>query len=748
MKRIDHATVQRILDRADIVDVVGDFVRLKRRGSGFIGLCPFHNERTPSFSVSPARNFCKCFSCGKGGSPVNFIMELEKLSYHDALRWLAHKYNIEIEEHELSPEEQQRQTERESMLAVNEWALKFFEHSIHSTDEGRDVGLAYFHQRGLSDQTIRTFHLGYSPDSRDALYHKATSAGYDEQYLTATGLCARTDRGQIYDRFRARVIYPIHSIAGKVVAFGGRTLRSDKTMAKYVNSPESAIYSKSNQLYGLYQARKSIVSHDRAILVEGYMDVISMHQSGVENVVASSGTSLTTGQIRLLRRFSRNVTVIYDSDAAGIKASLRGIDMLLAEEMNVSVVQFPPGEDPDSFARSHSSAELEQYLSGHEEDFIRFKTRVLLEGSAADPLKRAEAITDICRSIAAISDLIKRTVYIDETASTLRISPDVVSTQVAVEMAKRAEKATEEVSKESRRADLQRFVEKESTARQTLSGAQHSTAAASQHDNAASGEVTPGSEEHRRRFMTPYEHALMRYVVRYGMALLNISGGAEGAGTAARITLLDYVTDTLAAEDLHFLSPLAVKEMQAIRDLVQTHWQTDYSAFLDQLEQRISAERSRLYDDLRERAADANITVEEKKIETSIEQMRAVEDARFRDEYISRNLSSSEDDDVRRFTTDLCSDTYVLSAIHSRFGKCETERDRVNELPERAIYEWMNAILSYEIHLTVHRLSQESAREGGGDPATIMELMRHQAALQQQKLEFDKFLGERIISPK
>ncbi|MDE7452314.1 MAG: DNA primase, partial [Paramuribaculum sp.] len=343
--RIDTATVQRILDTADIVDVVSDYVRLKRRGSGYIGLCPFHNERTPSFSVSKSKGLCKCFSCGKGGSAVSFIMEIEQMTYPEALRYLAKKYNIEISEEELTPEEQDKENRRQSLFALNDFALKHFEHNLTLTSEGKSIGYAYFRERGINDKMIEKFHLGYSLERRDALFEAAKQAGYSEKYIEESGLCVKRESGGWRDRFRSRVIYPIFTISGKVVGFGGRTLRKDKDVAKYVNSPESDIYRKSYELYGLYQAKSAIVRKDNCILVEGYMDVISMHQAGVENVVASSGTSLTEGQIRLIHRFTENITVIYDSDPAGIKASLRGIDMLLAEGMKVKVLLLPEGDD-------------------------------------------------------------------------------------------------------------------------------------------------------------------------------------------------------------------------------------------------------------------------------------------------------------------------------------------------------------------------------------------------------------------
>ncbi|MDE6782866.1 MAG: DNA primase, partial [Paramuribaculum sp.] len=459
MQRIDRETVQRILDAADIVEVVSDFVHLKRRGANYIGLCPFHNERTPSFSVSKSKGICKCFSCGKGGSPINFLMELEQLSYYEALKYLAKKYNIEIKERELSEAERQAENDRESMLAVNDFAMQHFEHNLRDTDDGRNIALAYLRERGLSQAMIDRFHLGYSAEKRDDLYSTAISKGFTEKYLVDTGLCYRTDRGTVTDRFRGRVIFPVLSVSGKVVAFGGRTMRTSKDVAKYVNSPESIIYSKSRELYGLYQAKQSIVRNDRCILVEGYMDVISMHQSGVENVVASSGTSLTEGQIRLIHRFTENVTVIYDSDPAGIKASLRGIDLLLAEGLNVRVVLFPEGEDPDSYARSHSSAELEQYLADNEQDFISFKTDILLQGTSSDPIQKAKAIQSIVRSISVIPDQITRNVYLSECARKLSISEKVLVLQVQKNIAENLEKQANDQKRHQGEADIADLVD-------------------------------------------------------------------------------------------------------------------------------------------------------------------------------------------------------------------------------------------------------------------------------------------------
>ncbi|MDE5625236.1 MAG: DNA primase, partial [Muribaculaceae bacterium] len=452
---IDRETVQRIIDTANIVEVVSDFVSLKRRGANYIGLCPFHNERTPSFSVSPAKGICKCFSCGKGGSPVNFIMEHEQMTYWEALRYLARKYHIEIKEHELTDEERRQQGERQTLLSLNEFAMKHFEERMEATDEGRDIGLSYFRHRGINEAAIKRFHLGFALDKRDDLAQAALKAGYSREALEKTGLCFATDRGELRDRFRGRVIYPVFTIAGKVVAFGGRILTNDKKLAKYVNSPESAVYSKSRELYGLYQAKQSIVRNNKCILVEGYMDVISMSQSGIENVVASSGTSLTTGQVRLIHRFTENVTVIYDSDPAGIKASLRGIDLLLAEGLNIKVCLLPQGDDPDSFAQSHTTEEVEGYLAANEVDFIRFKTDILLKDSANDPIARARAVADIVRSIAVIPDEITRNVYIRECSQRFAMDEALLTRQVAVARTKRIEQQAEEARRQAARDSIQ-----------------------------------------------------------------------------------------------------------------------------------------------------------------------------------------------------------------------------------------------------------------------------------------------------
>ena len=427
---IDQATIQKIFDAADIYEVVSDFVSLKKRGVNYLGLCPFHNEKTGSFTVSPAKGIYKCFGCGKGGNAVNFIMEHEQMSYVEALKYLAEKYHIPVEEKELTEEQRKEKTERESMLIVSSYANEYFQYQLWNTDEGRSVGLGYLRQRGISDEMIRKFGLGYNPEGWGAFTKAAQEKGYKKEFLVKTGLTIENEKG-LFDRFRARVMFPVFDLAGKVIAFGGRTMTTDKKISKYLNSPESEIYHKSKTLYGIFHAKKSIVQQDRCILVEGYTDVISFHAKGIENVVASSGTSLTIEQIRLIRRLTPNVTIIYDGDAAGIKASLRGIDLVLEEGLNVRVLLLPDGEDPDSFARSHTPQDLADLIANNETDFINFKTKLLLGTAGDDPVERARLITDIVRSIAKIPDNIVRSVYVRETAHQLDVEERVLYTEIA-----------------------------------------------------------------------------------------------------------------------------------------------------------------------------------------------------------------------------------------------------------------------------------------------------------------------------
>ena len=434
---IDRSTIDRIMASADIVDVVKEFVTLRKSGANYKGLCPFHDEKTPSFMVSPSKQVCKCFSCGKGGNVTKFLMEHEQISYPEALRWLGRKYGIEIQEKELTPEQKAASTERESMFVVNEWARDFFVNTLRESVDGMAIGMTYFRRRGLRDDIIRKFQLGFSPESRDALAVAAHKAGHSDKFLESTGLCYRTNDGKLLDRYHGRVIFPVHTVSGRVVAFGGRTLLSKeeqkaRSIGKYVNSPESQIYSKKKELYGLYQAKSAIVKHDRVYLVEGYLDVISMHQSGIENVVASSGTSLTSEQVRLIHRFTNNVTVLYDGDAAGIHAAVRGVDMLLSEGLNIKVLLLPDGEDPDSFAQGHTPDEFRRYIDEHQTDFISFKTRLLLADSKGDPARRASVIKDVVASISVIPDNIVRQMYIHEIAGQMGIDENTIVNEVVI----------------------------------------------------------------------------------------------------------------------------------------------------------------------------------------------------------------------------------------------------------------------------------------------------------------------------
>ena len=427
---IPHETVDRILDTAQIADVVGDFVTLKKRGANYIACCPFHNEKTPSFYVSPAKGIYKCFGCGKSGTAVGFVMEHESLSYVEALKYLAKKYHIEVVEKEESAEEIAQKQRNESLLLVSEYAGKFFRESLQ-TQEGQVVGYQYFRSRGLEDQTIRKYGLGWAPSDRKALAEAARTAGYKEEFLTETGLCIKYDDGRLVDRFFDRVIFPIHSVSGRVIAFGGRTLKTDKSVAKYVNSPSTEIYDKSRSLYGIYFAKNEMARQDKCILVEGYLDVLSMHQLGITNVVASSGTSLTVEQIRLIRKFTTNVTIIYDGDSAGIKAALRGIGLVLKEGLNVKVVLLPEGQDPDDFARKHTLEEVQDHIARNEQDFISFKTDLLLGEAGSDPLKRANLINDVADTIALIPDAVVRAVYVRTCAAKFEIDESILADRVS-----------------------------------------------------------------------------------------------------------------------------------------------------------------------------------------------------------------------------------------------------------------------------------------------------------------------------
>lgn len=727
MKQIDRETVQRIIDTADIVEVVSDFVSLKRRGANYIGLCPFHNERTPSFSVSKSKGICKCFSCGKGGSPVNFIMEIEQVGYQEALRYLAKKYNIEIKEREMSEAEKAEASQRESMLAVNQFAMAHFESNLTDTADGREIGLTYFRQRGINDAMIKRFHLGYALEKSNEFYEAATRKGFKPEPLISTGLCSKSERGTIYDRFKGRVIYPVFGVSGKVVAFGGRTLKSDKTVAKYVNSPESSIYRKSYELYGLYQAKQAIASKNKCILVEGYMDVISMHQSGVENVVASSGTSLTEGQIRLIHRFTENVTVIYDSDAAGIKASLRGIDLLLAEGLDVKVLSLPDGDDPDSYAQNHSATELEEYLSTHETDFIKFKTSVLLRDAGDDPMKRSRVISDILKSIAVIPNEVTRTIYVAECSRMLGVPEDVLMLQLAKYIAERIET-------ESNR-------QRQKTARESIADIEKTDSTAAGNDTVTPAEtvvdIAPELVNNADSRLEKFEREIIRYVLKYGMA------GFCSTDDGHTLSLIDYVKAELDAEAVSFSIPLYKKVFDTALTLTARNWDNDYSTFIATLDRAKEKMIEDGLDEIRSKAASvADVTALETALRSRADDYYESSRADFTDEYIEKLLLSSPDDEIRRLTTDLVSEKYTLSKVHTKYTKIETERDRLIELVPRAIYALLDAILKVSIDDIEKQLHEET------DPSVITGLLQQYMEKQNIHQQFAKVLGERTITGK
>lgn len=537
---IDQATIDRILDAAQIVEVVSDFVTLRKRGVNYVGLCPFHNEKTPSFSVSPSKGLCKCFSCGKGGNAVHFIMEHEQMSYPEALRYLAKKYNIEIKERELTNEEKEVQSNRESMFIVNNFARDYFQNILKNHVDGRSIGLAYFRQRGFRDDIIDKFQLGFSTEGRDGLAQEALRKGFKQEFLVKTGLCYETDDHKLRDRFWGRVMFPVHTLSGKVVAFGGRVLSTEnKKLAKYVNSPESEIYHKSNELYGIYFAKQAIVKQDRCFLVEGYTDVISMHQSGVENVVASSGTSLTPGQIRLIHRFTNNITVLYDGDMAGIKASIRGIDMLLEEGMNIKVCLLPDGDDPDSFARKHNATEFQNFIQEHETDFIRFKAQLLMEDAGKDPMKRAELINDIVRSIAVIPEAIVRDVYIKECGQLLRIEDKLLVSEVAKRRELQAEKGNKPIASNN--------------APTPQPGEMPPPFPPEEMEADTYQSFIPQEGKEGQEFYK-YERLIIQMIVRYGEKVMcNLT---DEEGNEVPVTVVEYVINDLKEDELAFHNPL------------------------------------------------------------------------------------------------------------------------------------------------------------------------------------------------
>lgn len=733
MKKIDNATVQRILDAADIVEVVSDFVTLKKRGANYVGLCPFHNDRSPSFYVSKAKGMCKCFSCGEGGSPVSFIMKLEQMSFTEALRYLAKKYNIEVEEREMTDEERRAESARENMLALNDFVMRYFEKNLHDTQEGRDIGLSYFRYRGISDAMIERFHLGYALEGRDELFNAAVARGYSEEYLFSTGVCTRTDDGRVYDRFRGRVIYPILSLSGKVVAFGGRTLSKEKKIAKYVNSPESDIYMKRRELYGLYQAKQAISKAQRCIIVEGYMDVISMHQAGVCNVVASSGTALTVEQVRLIKRFTNNVTLIYDSDAAGIKASLRGIELLLQDGMNIKVLLLPPGDDPDSFAQNHSSTEVEQYISEHETDFISFMARVLMEGAADDPTRRATVITRLVKTIALIPDEITRSVYVQECSRILFMDEDILRREVG--------KYYNEFRLKSREERQREEAFTSSPADSPAVDAANVAAGASQSQLQAAP-ASSGSDTGYVKFLRTYELAILRLIVKYGNYAF--AEGIDDEGNTVPMTVLEYIESDLMADDIHFLNADLGHLFDVALRLSRETWDSDLERRRAELEMKRQQDFAAGVEAIRLKATDVgSISAMEKNLQERVDTAYAKGLEEFAATYISRLMCSSPDDVVRNLATDLVVDRHILSKVHTKYAKVDTEQDLLGELVPRALHELKDAILWTRLTDARRRMAACAA-----DYDSALALMREIQEIESARSELAKLIGDRVIAPR
>lgn len=691
---IDQPTIDRILDAANIVDVVSEFVTLRKRGINYVGLCPFHTDKSPSFYVSPAKNICKCFACGEGGTAVHFIMKHEQLTYFDALRFLAKKYNIEIQERELTDREKRIRSDRESMLIVNGWAQKYFSTLLYQHTEGKSVGLRYFAERGFRDDIIRKFQLGYSLDQRDALYKEATKNGYKKEFLEKTGLVIPYENGNVHDRFRGRVIFPVHTLSGKVVAFGGRVLKKDEKTAKYVNSPESEIYHKSNELYGIFFAKQAIVKADRCFLVEGYTDVISMHQAGVENVVASSGTALTQGQIRLIHRFTSNITVLYDGDAAGIKAALRGIDLLLEDGMNVKVVLLPDGEDPDSFARKHNASQFAEFIKQNETDFIRFKTRLLLDDAGTDPIKRSALITDIIRTVAIIPDNIARSLYIRECSAMMEIDEKLLLNEIN----------KIRLNKNEKQAPVKPFSPR-SPGYADLPGYQplpeevypvQGVPLPPENDVPPPPEEDIPPEEDSPRPVVPavppvkqarspyeaYELTLLRYIIRYGERIL-FHYTDEETNEEVIIRVAEYIRSELERDDLTFYTPLFKHMME----------------------------------DASEQCKNPGFQA-------------------------SRYFLAHPDPHVSRLAANLISDKYQLSKYHSKYRELEQEEDKLDQLVIRELYAMKDAYILHQIREIQTQVKEAQLNK---DLDQAFELMKQLARLNEIKNILSKELGERIV---
>lgn len=747
---IDQATIDKIMAATDIVDVVSDFVSLRRRGANYWGLCPFHDDRSPSFSVSPSKGVCKCFSCGKGGSAIHFIMEHEQLSYYEALKYLAKKYNIEVHEKELTDEERQKRSERENMFVINTFAQEFFSKSLLETDEGRSVGLAYFKERGFNEDIIRKFGLGYSPEKRDALAVEAQKRGYKIDYLLKTGLCRETQEGRIYDLFSGRVMFPVYSVSGKVVAFGGRILKSGVKISKYFNSPESDIYHKSDELYGIYQAKRAIEKERRCYLVEGYTDVLSMHQSGIENVVASSGTALTHGQIRLIHRFTDNITVLYDGDAPGIKASLRGIDLLLQEGLNIKVVLLPDGEDPDSFAKSQSAESFTRYIKEHETDFIRFKTQLLLEDAGEDPIKRAAIISNIVESISLIPDAIVRSVYVQECSRLLQIDEQILLSELNKRRQKRAEQqfSRERYNQERQSAAPTGTPQTTGTTPAVPVNDAETPPPPSLADMPAQAEapeaapIADHSLSQRVVQQSPlekYEREIIRYMVRYGYR--NLFELPDGSWQK----VWEYIVEELSIDSIELSNPL-YKHIVELTAEQREHEAQQVAALRSELQVKGQKLVDEAIEQIRLESGDiADKQRKEAEAQTRIAREMDEELQTFETNFLERYFTTHPDSEISLLAVDLVSEKYQLSKVHTKYQKVELEADRLWELIPRAIYELKNAILEQSIKQIQEQIKEASRNK---DEQRIIELIEQNVELNRVRTALAKQIGDRIVSPR
>lgn len=731
MPLIDKETVQRITDTADIVEVVGDYVHLVRRGANYMGLCPFHNERTPSFSVNKRKNFCYCFSCKQGGSPVNFIMKKEGLSYPEALLHLAKKYGIEVVEKELSEDERRQQTEREAMFVANEWAMLEMKDNLFNTEEGQSIGLSYFYgQRGITQEACEAFQLGYALDRGNALVTAAKKKGIEIDVLKKVGLLGESQEGRVYDKYRGRVIFPILNTAGKVIGFGGRTLKNDK--AKYINSPESEIYKKSNELYGIFQARSTIRREDKCYLVEGYFDVIGMWQSGMKNVVASSGTALTEGQIALIRRFTKNITLIYDGDKAGIKAALRGVDMLLHQNMQVSVLLLPDGDDPDSFARKHSPEEFREYVEKHETDVITFKAKVLAS-DISDVQSEIKAAQEMVVTLAHISNTIARDKYIQTTSRLLNLKEETILNEV---VKKRAE-LVEGWKKTRNIKELSKF------SPDNVSEKQENTSTTFQ-------ETPQPSAPEPLSPLFPLERRIMEFVVKYGfLPFCSINDGVEEMESeeveqSAKTwwNTAEFIANELSEDNIELSNPVFRRIFSIVLDLKE-----DFISARRKKESGLKEESEHWLKEGYDSIAERNLTMaeiqrEERFLEKDIEERIAKELREFDRYYPIRYLSNHENDEVREMATKLAIEHHQLSNIFYKDGNTvETEEDRLDILVPRALEELKSEILNSQLKELYSRLNTASNPDEEMDILKAINDKIHIRAI------LAKNLGERIVSP-